>query len=121
MPEFYNRFQGRSDLMEYAKVRRSPQRHPALAYGPGDTSLLGCLGQQPCLGGGTSVLAVPPTTTAPVAWASPRAVPSLPHASARGLRAPSASDSPATSAVRVTQGTAWGMSSPFSAPQLPGC
>lgn len=28
MPEFYNRFQGRNDLMEYAKVWRRLPKHP---------------------------------------------------------------------------------------------
>lgn len=37
MPEFYNRFKGRSDLMEYAKVWPSPHRRPS----PPSTSLPG--------------------------------------------------------------------------------
>lgn len=34
MPEFYNRFQGRNDLMEYAKVRPDSAITPALVHCP---------------------------------------------------------------------------------------
>lgn len=39
MPEFYNRFQGRNDLMEYAKVRPDSTITPALVNCPPGTSL----------------------------------------------------------------------------------
>ena len=51
MPEFYNRFQGRNDLMEYAKVRpdsaitrpssTAPQAHPSRGSKPGLVSVPG--------------------------------------------------------------------------------
>ena len=34
MPEFYNRFQGRTDLMEYAKVGPVPAISPTLTSAP---------------------------------------------------------------------------------------
>lgn len=47
MPEFYNRFQGRNDLMEYAKVWPEPTITLALAQCPPGTALQGgCLGQR---------------------------------------------------------------------------
>ena len=47
MPEFYNRFQGRNDLMEYAKVWPDPTITPTLAQCPPGTALQGgCLGQR---------------------------------------------------------------------------
>lgn len=73
MPEFYTRFRGRSDLMEYAKVRgaRAATPCPRTPF-PG-----GCLGQHgrlsltPCLGGeGWSLCPrCPPFSGATVPWA----------------------------------------------------
>ena len=64
MPEFYNRFQGRNDLMEYAKVRPDSAITPALVHCP----LQACpsrgsrLGLVPVPGDQTSALVPSPST-----------------------------------------------------------